>query len=308
MNNYKKFGIPDDFDKLLPELKDKTLRWETVCRSGTEINNNAKISYYASVAPYSYGNIVLSPGLGTNTDIDPLMGAVTFWALTHRYNIITIDTFLGQFLEKPSFEIAQKNTYNEFIASLESCVKFIEPYCINKPSLLIGHSAGATGITDALNNIVSKKRKINFQSVMLFAPWASKEWHDYFKEIVCRHNKPHNPYKFLPIINMFDIEKYGSARYTPILPDFLDDMEKSVFKPDLMNKWNTHITIVVGAKDRKVSEETLHKRYEELVKQSSDKNRFQFIVLPNAKHSFIQIHKDTQSVINLIKSQRIKQK
>lgn len=301
-------GVPDNFDKILPELKTKNLKWEAVCYSGTKINQSAKISYYASISPNSYGNIVLSPGLGTNTDIDPLMKALTFWALTHKYNIITFNTFLGNFYTFPSFEIAQKNTYHEFTASLESCVKFIEPYCIKSPSILIGHSAGATGIIDALNSIASKKDKINFQSVILFAPWASKEWHDYFKELVYHHCETstfNNPHKILPIINMFDIEKYGSTRYVPILPDFLKDMENSVFKPDLMNNWNTYVTIVIGSKDRKVSKETLRQHYEELVKKSNDINRFQFIVLTDEKHSFIKIHQNIKSIIDLIKSQRI---
>ena len=309
MNNYKKFGVQDDFEKLLPELKAKNLKWETVCHSGTKINNTAKISYYASISPDAYGNIVLSPGLGTNTDIDPLMKTITFWALTHRYNIITVNTFLGQFCEKPSFEMAQKNTYLEFVATLESCVKFIEPYCIKTPSILIGHSAGATGITDALNNIAKKEQKINFQSIILFAPWASKEGINFFKNFISKHYESKifaNTNKILPLINIFDIMDRSVTRYVCIPHDFLDDMYNSPFDPKTMNKWDTHVTIVIGEKDRKVSKETLHKRYEELVKQSFDKNRFQFIILPNAKHSFIQIHKNNKSVIDLIKSQRIK--
>ena len=118
MNNYLHIGVPENFNDLLPVLKAKTLKWETVCYSGTKINNNAKISYDASFFPDSYGNIILSPGLGTNTDIDPLMRTITFWSLTHKYNIITFDTFLGQFCDVPSFEIAQKNTYSEFVSLL----------------------------------------------------------------------------------------------------------------------------------------------------------------------------------------------
>ena len=308
MDRYKQFGIPNNFEEMLPDLKSKTLKWETVCYSGTKINQSAKIQYYAAVAQNPYGDIILSPGLGTNTSIDPLMKTLTFWALTHRHNVITFDTFLGDFSEDISFEIAQRNTYPEFVALLESCVKFIEPYSVASKNIIIGHSAGATGIVDALNNIVKKDEKLNVGSVMLFAPWVSTEWFDSFKDIIykrCESNGFDNPRKIIPVMNIFDANQTKNARYMCIMPKFLTEMEESAFRPDLMNKWNTYITIVAGEKDRKVSTETLQERFEELTKQSN-RNLFQFIVLPDAKHSFLKIYDNNQSVISLIKSQRIR--
>lgn len=308
MDRYKQFGIPNNFEEMLPDLKSKTLKWETVCYSGTKINQSAKIQYYAAVASNPYGDIILSPGLGTNTSIDPLMKTLTFWALTHRHNVITFDTFLGDFSEDISFEIAQRNTYPEFVALLESCIKFVEPYSVASKNIIIGHSAGATGIVDALNNIVKKDEKLNIGSVMLFAPWVSTEWFDSFKDIIykrCESNGFENPHKILPVMNIFDANQTKTARYMCIMPKFLTEMEESPFRPDLMNKWNTYITIVAGEKDRKVSTETLQQRFEELTKQSN-RNLFQFIVLPDAKHSFLKIYDNNQSVISLIKSQRKK--
>ena len=306
MDRYKQFGIPNNFDELLPDLKSKTLKWETVCYSGTKINQSAKISYYATISTSPYGDIILSPGLGTNTDIDPLMETITYWGLTHRYNIITLNTFLGNFIDQPSFEQAQNNTYPEFVSLLESCVKFIEPYSIASKNILIGHSAGATGIIDALNNIAKKEEKININSVMLFAPWVSKEWFDAFRDMIyqrCESNKFENPHKILPIMNIFDADLTKKARYMSIMPKFLTEMTDSPFRPDLMNKWNTYITIIAGSKDRKISTKALQERFQELEKQPN-RNLFQFITLPDAKHSFLQIYKDNQSVISLIKSQR----
>jgi hypothetical protein len=308
MDRYKQFGIPDNFEELLPELKTKTLKWETVCYSGTKINQSAKISYYATISTNPYGDIILSPGLGTNTDIDPLMKMLTFWALTHRHNVITLNTFLGEFSENPSFEQAQINTYQEFVSLLESSIKFIEPYSIASKNILIGHSAGATGIIDALNNIAKKEEKININSVMLFAPWASEEWHETFKELVytrCKSNKFDNPHKMLPIMNVFDAEITKTARYMSIMPKFFNDMDNSPFRADLMNKWNSYITIIAGEKDKKAPKEVLEQRFQELEKQSN-RNLFKFIVLPNAKHSFLHIYENNQSVISLIKSQRKK--
>lgn len=306
MDRYKQFGIPSNFDELLPDLKSKTLKWETVCYSGTKINQSAKISYYATISTNPYGDIILSPGLGTNTDIDPLMKMLTFWALTHRHNVITLNTFLGEFSENPSFEQAQINTYPEFVSLLESSIKFIEPYSMASKNILIGHSAGATGIIDALNNIAKKEEKININSVMLFAPWASEEWHETFKELVytrCKSNNFENPNKILPIMNIFDADLTQKSRYMSIMPKFFNDMDNSPFRPDLMNKWNSYITIIAGEKDKKAPKEVLEQRFQELEKQSN-RNLFKFIVLPNAKHSFLHIYENNQSVISLIKSQR----
>lgn len=308
MNRFAQFGVPDDFNEKLPDLKEKTLKWETVCYSGTKINQSAKISYYATVSSNPYGDIILSPGLGTNTDIDPLMKTIHYWGLTHRYNIITFNTFLGDFIETPSFEQAQINTYPEFVTLLESCIKFIEPYSIASKNILIGHSAGATGIVDALNNIVQKEEKVNINSVMLFAPWVSKEWFDAFRDMIykrCESNNFDNPHNILPLLNIFDAEKTGITRYMSIMPKFLTEMENSPFRPDLMNKWNTYITIIAGEKDRKISTQALQMRFQALMKESN-RNLFQFIILPDAKHSFLSIYKNNQSVISLIKSQRKK--
>ena len=308
MDRYKQFGIPNNFEELLPELKAKTIKWETVCYSGTKINNSAKITYYATFANNPYGNLILSPGLATNTDIDPLMKMLTFWALTHRHNVITFNTFLGEFYEMPSFEKAQQNTYPEFVSLLESSIKFTAQYTINQSNILVGHSAGATGIVDALNNIAKKDEKTNINSVMLFAPWVVPEWHDFFKGTIykrCASSHFENPYKILPLANIFDAYDSGKTRYVSIMPKFYTDMYETPFRPDLMNKWNTYITIVAGEKDRKSPPEQMQEKFEELQKQPN-RNLFKFIILPNAKHSFLHIYENNQSVISLIKSQRKK--
>ena len=308
MNTFRQFGIPNDFDERLPDLKAKTLKWETICYSGTKINQSAKISYYAALSTSPLGDIILSPGLGTNTNIDPLMKTITFWALTHRHNVITLNTFLGDFEYQPSFEIAQRNTYPEFVTLLESCIKFIKPYSMENKNILVGHSAGATGIVDALNNIVKKDEKTYIHSVMLFAPWATTEWHETFKNMTyqrCQSNGFENPHKILPVVNIFDEKQIHAVRYLSIMPKFFSEMDAYPFRPDLMNKWNSYITIVAGENDRKAPKDALQQRFEELIKQPN-RNRFQFIVLPDAKHSFLKIYANNQSVISLIKSQRKK--
>ena len=302
MDRFTQFGVPDNFNKLLPDLKAKSLKWEAVCYSGTEINNSAKIHYYSASVLYPLGDLILSPGLGTNTDIDPLMKMLTYWGLTHKYNIMTIDTFLGDFLNLPSLEVAQKNTYHEFISSLESSIKFIEPYSLKHKNILIGHSAGATGVIDALNSMTIKNEKINLFSVMLFAPWASAQWGKAFKEIVyqrCESSNFNNPNKILPVTNMFN----NHIGYMNIMPQFITDKDNMPFRPDLMNNWGTYTTIIAGEYDKKAKPEDLQKKFDELKKQPNH-SRFRFIVLPKAKHSFLSIYKNNQCAISLIQSQK----
>ena len=308
MDHYTKFGVPNNFEELLPTLKTQTKKWETVCYSGTKINNSAKISFYLSPKNNPYGNIILSPGLATNTDIDPLMKTLTFWALTHRYNVICFDTFLGDFYPTPSFEVAQRNTYTEFTTLLEHCIKFTEQYFINQPNILIAHSAGATGTIDALNNIVSRDEKITIDSVLLFAPWVCEDWHREFKQIVykrCQSNNYDNPHNILPITNVFDMLATNSARYVSIMPDFFEDMHRIPFAPDLMNKWEIYTTFVCGEKDKKSPVDQIKARYDELQKQPN-KKLFKFVVMPNVKHSFLNFYENNKTVIDLIKSQRRK--
>jgi len=307
MKQFKQLGVPDNYSELLPGLKQKNLKWETVCYSGTKINSSATISYYATPSPNPFGNIILSPGMCTNTNIDPLMKTLTYWALSHRHNVITFNTFLGEFHETPTVENARKITYKEFVKVLESCVKFIEPYSINQQNILIGHSAGATGIIDALNSIVKKNQKVNLTSVMLFAPWPGSKWFNSLKQIVharCESSNTKTPYGILPVTNIFDIHECGHTRYVTLMPKFLSDITSTPFRPDLMTKWGTYITIVAGEKDRKTSLELLQERFNELQNTTKNRNRFKFIVLPNAKHSFLDVYENNRSVISLIQSQR----
>ena len=300
MDRFAQFGVPDNFNSLLPDLKAKALKWEAVCYSGTAINNSTKINYYSVSSPL--GDLILSPGLGTNTDIDPLMKMITYWGLTHQHNIITINTFLGDFLPMPSQEIAERNTYPEFIASLKSSIKFIEPYSLKNKNILIGHSAGATGVIDALNDMTDKGEKINLFSVMLFAPWASAQWGKVFKEIVykrCESSNFNNPNKILPVTNMFN----NHTGYMNIMPQFITDKDNMPFRPDLMNNWGTYTTIIAGEYDKKAKPEDLQKKFDELKKQPNH-SRFRFIVLPKAKHSFLSIYKNNQCAISLIQSQK----
>lgn len=304
----KKLVNPDNFEELLPTLKKNTFQWESMYYSGTKINTSGKIALYQTQDTKPCGNIILIPGLATNTSIDPLMKSITYWSLTHRYNVITFDTFLGDFHESPCLKTAQQNTFPEFIALIQAGIHFIEPYTINSYSCVIGHSAGATGLIAALNNITKQNKPIKLSAVMLFAPWASKEFPNYLENMVYTRlvsNGFKGELKYLPISNCFDTYATHKTRYVTILPNFLHQLATSPFHPDLMNKWNLFITIVAAGKDKKAPADPIHQRYTEL-QQYSNKSLFKYVEVKDAKHSFLNIGTTAQNVISLIKAQRNK--
>ncbi len=306
MNRTKQFAVLSEFKSFLDEIKAKTLKWQTVCYSGTHNNQTATISYYASLNPNSIGDIVLFPGLATNSNLDPLIKNIMFWGLNHRRNIITIDTFLGDFKEIPLAEYADKNTYPEFVSLIEQSIIFIQPYTIPKKNILIGHSAGATGLTDAINNLTTKNTKINAGSVMLFAPCFGTQRLDVINKQIERRlesNKKDMPQNLLSLINAFDVWTSGKIRHVYISSNFIQDLFTIDFRPDLMNKWNTNVTLVAAQQDEKVSFQFLQQCYKQL-EQQSNSDLFRFVVLQNTPHSILKPKENNRDVIRIVKNQK----
>jgi len=312
MNRTKQFAVLSKFKDFLIEVKNKTLKWENVCFSGTKNNSHAIISYYASMNPNTYGDIVLVPGLATNTDIDPFMKNLMFWGLNHRRNVITVDTFIGDFKDTISTteatQLATQNTYSEFVSLLEQSIKYIQPYVIPNKNILIGHSAGATGLTDALNNLVVQNTKTNIGAVMLFAPCFGTQQRGSIDNAVRRRIESNNgeyPSGVLIMPNAQDVWKMGRLRNVYISPNFIGDMFDSVFRPDLMNKWNTNITIVAAQNDTKVSVKCLEQCFKKM-KNMSHADLFKMITLSDSQHSILAPNQNNKNVLNIVKNQRTK--
>ena len=312
MNRAKQFADSGKFKDFLSYEKKKTLKWQNVCYSGTANNCGATISYYASTNPNTYGDIVLFPGLATNTNIDPFMKNLMFWGLNHRRNVITVDTFLGEFKDKLSApeakQHANKNTYSEFVSLLEQSIKFIQPYTIPNKNILIGHSAGATGLTDALNNLTTKNIKTNAGSVMLFAPCFGVQQIGTIDNAVKRRidaKRDEYPDGILIMPNAQDVWETRKIRNVYVSPNFIGDMFASTFRPDLMNKWGTYITLVAAQKDTKVSITCLKQCFEEM-KNMSCADLFKMIILSDSQHSILAPNQNNRNILNIIKNQRIK--
>lgn len=154
-----------EYKTKLPALKDTTFRWELKYSSRTENKTIGQISYYSVNNTPSENCIILVPGLASNTRTEPLMRIIEFWALSVKYDVYCLDTFLGNFLPETSQELAIKHTFDEYIDLIDTGLDKIESECkTNKYnySCLIAHSAGATAIIEMYNKRISDRKNYVF--------------------------------------------------------------------------------------------------------------------------------------------------
>ena len=191
---HSRYQIPANFYELLPELKEKTFKWRLEYSSRSE---NATIGYITHYSPIMdngkkpNGNIILAPGLASNADIEPLMKAITYWALTKKFNVYSITTFLGDFKPEVTPALAARNTFPEFIKLMDMGIDLIEEQCRDQWTCLIGHSAGATGAIEIFNKRIKENKTPRVSAAILFAPWCTTQWHDFIKSVYkVRHCPP----------------------------------------------------------------------------------------------------------------------
>ncbi len=302
--------IPHDFESQLPTLKEQTFQWKADLRLSEDSAPRGSITHY-SIGPAPRGNIVLAPGLASNTNIEPLMKAITYWSLSHKYNIYCVNSFLGDFQAKPTLAMARRNTFPEFVDVMDMSLDIIEKHCIGTWTCIIGHSAGGSAAIEIFNRRIINGLKPRVSAAILFAPLIHESHTQCLKMLYRRfyhlQDIPENEFQKMPM-NMAspsDIPVSEKIRYVPIMPKFLDDIGSRPLRLDLMNQWGIPITIVGGGLDRKVPIEQLRAAYEQ-ISAIPNGNLFKFVEFKTSKHSFIDQHKNWDAVINLIKSQRIR--
>jgi len=304
----KRSLIPFDFEKELPEMKQNHYKWSLDYKSKTKTGTMGHITFYES-SPQSHGNLILLPGLASNTSIEPLMKTVMYWSLKSNFNVYCIDTFLGDFVEKVTKKTAKKNTYKNFTKLLDTGLELVEQQCLGQWSCLISHSLSGSGITDIFNERIKNNQKLRFSAAIMFAPYVSKDWHEcllqFFRK---RYNLEHLSEEktlnhAIGLMSPHTFSMYSKPHYIPILINFYKTLDDNELIPDLMNQWNIPVTFVVGGKDKKSPPETIYNLYKNL-----NNNNFKIVEFTGSKHSFIDQHKDYSAIIKLIKTQRIKQK
>ena len=298
--NFKKLVIPDSFEEKLPELKQKTLKWTTVLNSGSKINSIANISFFQPNCQKPVGSFILVPALATNSKIDPLITAITYWALTHKYNVVNIDTFLGDFNSN-----IEQNTYPEFKTILTESIKFVQPHISNTYSIIIGHCVSATGITDVFNEEIKNGESLPVQAALFFAPWPVIPQMKYDALMNrCKYMES----KGIDVFKL-DIEtqlKVAHMKFVCAMKDFTKEAENSQYEPEIMAQWQIPITFVVAGRDEISPHARAKEKFAQLKQLVPNTNKLSYLYLPERKHSFEKLYTDSKAIIDLIKTQRQK--
>ena len=306
MKPLKDIFFPDNYAEELPELKEKSFSWKMEFSSKTELATTGTITHY-SVPGGARGNLVLVPGLASNSSIEPLMCAVSYWGLKHKYNLYALDSFLGDFKLEISADLAKKNTFPEFIDLMDAGLEIISKMSADQWTCVVGHSLGATGALEVFNRRVQKEQPIGFSGAILFAPYVTKEWHDFSKRFMHHYQYPDltdEEFESVPMgmMSPHDILQVRQNRYVSLYPKFYDDVDALVPRPDLMAHYNIPVTLVAGGRDRKSPIEYIREIYTQ-VNAAHPLRKVRFVEFPASKHSFMHQHGDWVSILRLIKTQ-----
>ncbi len=304
----KRIFVPSDFDQELPDLKNRAFQWSMKYSINPDNNPTGNITYY-SITDKPHANLILLPGLASNTETEPLMRVMTYWGLKYKYNIFALDTFMGEFTRDISPDAARQNTFPALLDSVETGMDLIQKHCTGPHTCVIAHSLGATAVLCVLNRRFNANRPIPVTAGVVFAPYLSADWHITLKGILrTRFHLEHlsdAEFDSIPVglsspHALFANEKW---RYVSIQPKLLDESEVT---PDLkaMAKYSIPITLVAGGRDRKVPAETLRDLHKQLSELPNGK-LFRYVEFPTSKHSFLDQHKDWSAILRLIQSQHL---
>ncbi|MBP5707895.1 MAG: hypothetical protein J6W79_02775 [Alphaproteobacteria bacterium] len=308
MKPLKDFFVPKDYAAELSQLKEQSFAWKMDFSSKTEIANIGHITHYEIRDAKPYGNLVLVPGLASNTDIEPMMRAITYWSLKHKFNIYAIDSFFGDFTDNIDANAAAKNTVPEFVDLMDAGLDIVAKMSVNQWTCVIGHSLAGGAVLEVFNRRILKKQPIGYSAAVLFAPYVVRGWLDATKDFVKWHQYPDVSYaEFynspIGVVSPHDFVEVGYARRISVYPKVYDDDLKP--RPDLMAQYKIPITLVAGGKDRKAPVEFIRGICDATL-QYSNKTKITFVEFPESKHSFINQHNDWNAVLRLIQSQRVR--
>lgn len=296
-----KLGTPENFADELPDLKSKTLKWKTVYKSGTQTNSETTISFYQSLNP-AIGNLILVPGMASNSEIDPLMKLIQYWGLTHRYNIINIDSLLGEIEKDISPDSVNSHTYSELITALSGSIKFIQPHIVNKHTCIIGHCVSTTIITDVLNNIVKNKKSLPVQSAIFFAPFP-KFTKSKFETVVAKRAQLEKENENIANLDPVTELKLKHIRFICAMHKFIETVENISFEPKIIAQWGIPVSLVAAGRD-KISPATRIKENLETLSKEHGTTKLQYLFLPERKHIFEDLCTNYNDIIQIIKTHR----
>jgi len=310
MKPLKDFFVPKDYADELALLKEQSFAWKMDFSSKSEIANVGHITHYEIRDAKPYGNLVLIPGLVSNSAIEPMMRAVTYWSLKHGYNIYAIDSFFGDFKEKIDADAAARNTVPEFVDLMEAGLDIVAKMSVNQWTCVIGHSLGGSGALEVFNRNILQEKPITFSAAVTFAPYFTKGWIDSTKDFLKTRQYPNTSYADfytspVSLVSPHDLFENDHTRCISAYPSVYDDLHNLKPRPDLMAQYKIPITMVAGGKDRKAPAEYI-RGICDATREYSDKTKVSFVEFPASKHSFIGQHNDWNAVLRLIQSQHVR--
>lgn len=310
MKPLKDFFFPKDYADELKQLKEQSFAWKMDFSSKTEIANVGHITLFEVRDVKPFGNLVLVPGFVSNTEIEPMMCAVTYWALKHKLNIYAIDSFFGDFQDTIDADMAAKNTVPEFVDLMDAGLEIVAKMSVGQWTCVVGHSLGGMGTMEVFNRHIAQNKPVDFSAAIMFAPFVDKDWCNFSQQFVKQRQWPDLSYddfynKPIGLVSPHDIYACEKVRYISVYPRVYDDLYNLKPRPDLIAQYNVPITLVAGGKDKKSPPEYLRNVCKS-TQEYSDKNKVTFIEFPNSRHSFIGQHNDWDAVLRLIQSQRIR--
>lgn len=308
MKSPKDVFFPKNYADELPRLKEKYFSWHLFFSSKTELGNTGQITHF-SVGDVAQGNFVLVPGLASNTEIEPLMRALSYWSLKHNYNIYALDTFLGDFKSEISSDVASKNTFPEFIDVMDVGLNIISKMSIGQWTCVVGHSLGATGALEVFNRRVETGEPVGVSGAIMFAPYVTKEWLDFSKRFMHHYQYPElsdAEFEMVPMgmMSPHDMAKTKRNRYISLYPNFYEDVDALRPRPDLMARYNIPVTLVAGGCDRKSPIEYIRAIYND-VNECSPTQKMRFVEFPESRHSFMHQHEDWKAILRVMRSQYV---
>ena len=311
--NKKIVQIPDNWHEELGDIKHQSFKWRLDYCSRTENKTIGHISHY-SIDDDASNCLILVPGLASNTDTEPLMRVITYWALVNRHDVYCLDTCWGNFLPEVSQELAEKHTFEEYINLVDTGMDRVEAECKAHKysySCVIGHSAGATATFEIYNKRIRMRKKLRFSASIMFAPYVDKSFTKYIIDYIrsrpgARGGADDNQEFYnaaIGLVSPHEPRVNGKFQCLSVLPGVYSAVDSVSFCPEIMDKYGILITLVAGGRDRKSPPNELRKKYK-ILREGKNGHLWKFVVFKNSRHSFIDQYKDWGAILRLIQSQK----
>ncbi|MDE6250560.1 MAG: hypothetical protein K2M34_02915 [Alphaproteobacteria bacterium] len=270
---------------ITPEIKEQAIQWRAKIISGTDIASFGYVTKYSLYTP-ARGNLILIPGMASNCKTEPLFQEFITWGLRHKYDVYSLETFLGRFQPDVNLKYAQENTVPELINLIDTGLETIAKHASNNPMRIVAHSAGAVGTMFAINKQIAQKRPINIENVTLFAPFIADERFARIKKFYRLRSKSEEEFQRTPIRVENPFVNPPQPRYISVLPAFFEQITNLNLVTPETATYNFPVTIVGGGRDNKVPCDALQKLYKKLATLPNGE-RFQYVLFPKSNHSFI---------------------